>query len=112
MKNNRQSTARWPQIALDAVAFGNRRVERLRGIFDDTARCCMQSAMGNRAQKGGAVKHLSANLQDRVDLNRGTGWKAGDANRRAGVAARIAQHGDHQIRRAIDDQRLIGEGGR
>ena len=52
----------------------------------------------------------SIDLEDAVDLHGDTEGKCGGADGESGVLpGRFAEDDDHEIRRAIDDFRLIGE---
>src|SRR5258708_14991641 len=53
----------------------------------------------------------SAHLEDRVDLDGNAAPQRVDAHRRARMAARVAQHLNHQVGGAVGDLRLLGEVG-
>ena len=56
--------------------------------------------------RNGSVGHFS----HQVDFNRGPCWKCVDADRRPGMAALVAKHGDEQIRTPVDHLGLVGDG--
>ncbi len=51
-------------------------------------------------------------FDDGLDLDGRVSRQGGHADRESGVSAGVTEHGDEQIRTAVDDTRVIGEVGR
>lgn len=76
----------------------------------------MQGAVGNGAceKRGGqgAGRHCLDQFEDGLDFDCNAEGQGDRRDGRAGMASRIAQNRNHQIRGAIDDFGLVGEIGR
>src|ERR1700691_4551959 len=76
------------------------------GMFSMTPRarsCRPRWATGRAVSQSGARTGISLrDLEYPFDLHRRVGRKRGDADRGAGVAALVAEGGDHQVRRTVE----------
>jgi len=82
-------------IAFDAEIARYRGLRCARHILDDAAGAVRAAAMGHRPRRQPVGRaHLTVrlrDLEDSLDLDRGIGWKRGDADGGAGMAALVAE---------------------
>src|SRR5580693_4032263 len=57
----------------------------------------------------GASPRLSSDLQNSLDLDHDAVWQRTHANGRTRMAARLAEHLDHEVRAAVDDLGMVSE---
>src|SRR6266700_2224419 len=91
------SIAKFPSIAACAAA----------GMFSmmpRAASCRPRWATGRAVSQSGArtARCPSGDLEHAIDLDRRVSWKRGDADRGAGMAALVAEGGDHQVGGAVE----------
>ncbi len=121
MEDDGSLVGRFLQVDFDGKTALKRSGNRVWAVFDATGGCVVQSAVGNRSGGqpiGGRHGHVSRSamvsgqLEDRLDLDRNAEGKPGDADGGTGMTSLVAQNLDYQLRRAVDDLRLVAEIGR
>ena len=96
---------RGPHVALDAVALGDRRLERRQRVFSMMPLGgIVQPAVRDRLQEGRAIGMALSVSMSRigVDLDGAAERQARDADGGARVAPLVAEHLDHEVGGAVD----------
>ena len=117
MKDHRFAVGADLHVALDAVTGGDRRRRGAGGIFDlpAAASCRPRWAMGRAvSQSGAAMAALarSGDFEHAFDFDGRIERQRRDTDGRAGMAALVAEHLDHQVGRAVHHLRAVEKSGR